>query len=430
MAEGDLIHVVGAGLAGLAAALSLCRRGRRVALYEAAPQAGGRCRSYYDSALSCRIDNGNHLLLSGNRAALSYVDWIAAEKTFDGPGEPVFAFADKASGERWSLSLGRGALPWWTLSRRRRVPGSRAREYLAPLSLRCAGPQARVADILAAKGALYRRLWEPLAVAALNTSAAEGSARLFWRVLEETLLRGGRACRPLLPREGLSESLVDPAVLSLEKAGCTIRFGARLRSLLFSEGRVSALLFEKARIALGEGEYVVLALPAAGAERLVPGLEAPLRFAPIVNAHFRVRAPEAAPPFIGLIGATAQWVFRKKEVVSVTVSAADDLLDEESESLKERLWRDAAFAYGLAALPLPAGRILKERRATFLASPEELERRPGAATEWQNLVLAGDYTDTGLPATIEGAIRSGFAAARLLDAGAGTGRQRTADETS
>jgi hydroxysqualene dehydroxylase len=413
VAEGGLVHIVGAGLAGLAAALSLAANGRRVALYEASPQAGGRCRSYFDGELSCRIDNGNHLLLSGNTAALSYIEGIDAEGTFEGPGEPSFPFVDAATGERWSLCPNRGPLPWWIFSRSRRVPQSRAIDYFGALALRRADPAATVAATLG-KSLLYRRLWEPLAVAALNTPPSLGSARLFGQVLEETLFKGGRACRPLVPRQGLSESFVTPALVRLESAGCAIRFGARLRTLRFTGTRVSGLAFEGTEVALAGGDGVVLAVPATAAARLVPGLTVPLRHAPIVNAHFRAEAPARAPRFLCVVGGAAQWVFRKEGILSVTVSAAESLVEESTHALRERLWRDVVLAYRLPAVPLPAARIVKERRATFLCSPEELRRRPGVATPWDNLALAGDYTDTGLPATIEGAIRSGFAAAACI----------------
>jgi hypothetical protein len=160
----------------------------------------------------------------------------------------------------------------------------------------------------------------------------------------------------------------------------------------------------------------VLAVPAAVAARLVPGLIVPDRYEPIVNAHFRCAVGDAAPFFIGIVGGTAEWVFRKRGILSVTVSAAGRLIDTPAEELAATLWRDAAAAYGLPADPAPAGRIIKERRATFRASPEQLRRRPGPALPWANLLLAGDYTDTDWPATIEGAIRSGsIAARRLLD---------------
>jgi uncharacterized protein with NAD-binding domain and iron-sulfur cluster len=120
------------------------------------------------------------------------------------------------------------------------------------------------------------------------------------------------------------------------------------------------------------------------------------------------------PLFTGLIGGTAEWVFRKHGIVSVTVSAADRLVDIASEELAAILWRDVAAAFGLPVEPMPPARIVKERRATFRATPAQLRRRPVTATRWNNLRLAGDYVDTGLPATIEGAIRSGLVAAGLI----------------
>ncbi len=408
------IHVIGAGLAGLAAAVALAKAGRPVTLYESGQHAGGRCRSYFDAELGVRLDNGNHLLLSGNRSALSYLEQIGALDTFDKPGEAAIPFVDLASGERWTLRPNAGAVPWWVCCRGRRVPGSRARDYLAALRLGSAGEGDTIAGRLDPASPLFRRLWQPVAVAALNTSAEAGSARLFGRILRETLGRGGAACRPLVPREGLSESFVDPALAMLRAGGAEIRFGARLRAIGFADGRVVGLDFDDGPVSLGRQDEVVLAAPAAVAARLVPGLVVPNDHAPIVNAHFRIDPPPGMPLFAGLIGGTAEWVFRKPGVVSVTVSAADAIADLPAEELRDMLWRDVAAAFGFPAEPVPAARIVKERRATFRATPAQLRRRPPTGTRWANLVLAGDYVDTGLPATIEGAIRSGLVAAEAI----------------
>ena len=215
-----------------------------------------------------------------------------------------------------------------------------------------------------------------------------------------------------MPREGLSETFVDPALATLRAHGAEIRFGARLRALNFGPDRVSGLMFEAGTIEFGGDDRVILAVPAAIAARLVPGLIVPDAFSPIVNAHFRCAAPPGSPLFVGVIGGAAEWIFRKREVLSVTVSAADRIVDRPAECAARGAVARCRLAYRLPALPVPPARIVKERRATFLASPEQLRRRPAAATSWQNLLLAGDYTDTGLPATIEGAIASGFAAAQ------------------
>ena len=115
------VHVVGAGLAGLAASVALADQGHAVTLYDAGPQAGGRCRSYHDPSLEMRIDNGNHLVLSGNRAALGYLDMVGARDRLTGPGKAHFPFVDLATGERWTLRANDGPIPWWILQPTRRV---------------------------------------------------------------------------------------------------------------------------------------------------------------------------------------------------------------------------------------------------------------------------------------------------------------------
>ena len=405
-------HVVGAGLAGLAAAVELAAAGRQVSLYEAGLHAGGRCRSYFDTELGCRIDNGNHLLLAGNDAALRYLDRSGGLDTLQGPQEAVFPFIDATTGQRWVLRPNRGVFPWWILSKKRRVPETRAADYLAAVALRRADPAATVADILDREHPLFRRLWEPLAIAALNTGAEGASARLFWRILADTLGRGGAACRPLVPNDGLSETFVDPALARLRAQGAEIRLLLPIPKSPVKRDHVSELVFDTGSIGLDEGDSLILAVPPLVAARLVPALVVPDAYSPIVNAHFRCTGPSGSPLFVGVIGGAAEWVFRKREVLSVTVSAAKGFVDLPAEDLRQLLWSDAAMAFRLPRDPVPPARIVKERRATFLASPEQLRRRPGPQTSWKNLLLAGDYVDMGLPATIEGAIRSGFAAAR------------------
>ncbi|HEV3175960.1 MAG TPA: hydroxysqualene dehydroxylase HpnE [Stellaceae bacterium] len=407
------VHVVGAGLAGLAAALRLAQARRTVVLHEASRQAGGRCRSYLDATLGCRIDNGNHLLIAGNTAAMAYLDAIGARDTLVGPGEPAYPFLDVETGERWTLRPNAGRIPWWVWSSRRRVPRTTPRDYLRALRLRHARAEATVAATLAGDK-LFRRLWQPLAVAALNTEAEAGQARLLSRVLRETFGRGGAACRPLVPREGLSESLIDPALARLSMLGAAVRFGSRLRAIEQAVSRVTALDFDDGRVELGAEDAVVLAVTAPVAARVLAGLVVPDEFRAILNAHYRIAAPSGAPFFIGLVGGTAEWVFRKREVLSVTVSAADRFMDMPAEELAQLLWRDVARAYAMPDAPLPPWQVVKERRATFAATRAQLARRPKTRTDAENLMLAGDWTDTGLPATIEGAIRSGFAAAAAL----------------
>ncbi|MDE8349161.1 MAG: hydroxysqualene dehydroxylase HpnE [Acidocella sp.] len=388
------VTVIGAGVAGLAAACTLVERGAQVVLHEAAPAAGGRCRSYFDPALNCRIDNGNHLLLSGNHAVMAFLNRIGAADTLAGPEDPVFAFVDVKTKIHWKLRLNRGRLPWWVFAPNRRVPGTKAVDYLALLKLRRAGVDDLVAPMLAGAGTLYRNLLEPLAIAALNTPPDVASAAPLRAVVAETIERGGAASIPRFPRVGLSESFIDPALAWLAARGAEVRLGSR----------VSAVV---------AGEKTILAVPPWVAVELLPGLVVPCEHQAILNLHFKCQIDPGETGFWGLVGGVAEWAFAKGEILSVTVSAANKYAQMDNATLAALVWADLRAAFGLAEA-MPSHRVVREKRATFAATPAQLKLRPGTRTADNNIMLAGDWTDTGLPATIEGAIRSGNAAAMAM----------------
>ncbi len=406
------VHVVGAGLAGLAASIRLAQRGIRVVLHEASGQAGGRCRSYHDPALDMMIDNGNHLLLSGNHATLAYLDAIGAQDRLAGPVQAEFAFIDLAGGERWTLRINASRLPWWICDATRRVPGTSAREYLsfARLLGGCGGKT--ICQCTRCEGPLYERLARPLWLAALNTEPKEASAALAGVIVRETLAAGGKACRPLIARDGLGYAFIEPALGFLAEHGVSVEFGRRLRALRFVADRVARLDFGADGVSLTHDDRVVLAVPALAAAGLVPDLQTPSEFRAIVNAHFRLEPPARIAPITGVLNGTIEWLFAFPDRLSITISAADRLLDVARETLAAKIWDEVAT---IAELPgsLPPWQIVRERRATFAATPGENAKRPNSKTAWSNLFLAGDWTRTGLPATIEGAIRSGNRAADL-----------------
>jgi hydroxysqualene dehydroxylase len=405
-------HIVGAGLAGLSAAVTLAKRGVQVELSEAAAQAGGRCRSYFDPQLDLTIDNGNHLVLSGNGGIMAYLDAIGARDRLAGPERAEFDWTDVRTGERWKLRPNEGPLPWWVFAPKRRVPGTKVGDYLGLAGLTRPQPGKRVDQVIRAEGALWDRLMDPFLLAALNTEARSGSADLAGAVVRETLAKGGAAYRPRIAEPTLAAAFVDPALTTLASAGANVRLGRRLRRLALDGDRVSALVFADGEVAVGADEQVVLAVPPWVAAELVPDLTVPTEHRAIVNGHFRVSPPRNAEAMIGVIGGTVEWIFAFPERISVTVSGADRLVDMDREALARLLWKDVAVVHGLPDT-LPPWQVVKEKRATFAATPEQDARRPGARTRWSNLILAGDWTATGLPATIEGAVRSGRHAADL-----------------
>jgi len=408
------VHVIGAGLAGLSAAVRLAQAGETVVVHEAAGQAGGRCRSYRDPALDMEIDNGNHLLLSANHAALGFLRAIGAADGLIGPPHADFPFVDLGSGARWTLRINDGRIPWWIFDAKRRVPGTTARDYLALARMLWPPRDAAIGDLVACRGPLYDRLLGPLLLAALNTAPPEGAAVLAAAVLRETVAAGGQACRPLVARDGLGPTFIAPALDYLARRGVTVGFGRRLRTLALDGDRVTALEFGDEPIRLAADDRVVLAVPPVVAAALLPGLTAPTEFRAIVNAHFKIAPPPATPVIVGVIGGTVEWIFAFPDRLSVTISGADRLVDTPREELARLIWTEVATVSRMGNTDtLPPWQIVRERRATFAALPSEERKRPGAATAWRNLWLAGDWTATGLPATIEGAIRSGDRAAAL-----------------
>ncbi|MCX7383252.1 MAG: hydroxysqualene dehydroxylase HpnE [Alphaproteobacteria bacterium] len=413
------VHIIGAGLAGLSAAVALAGQGRAVTLYEAGPAAGGRCRSYFDRELGCRIDNGNHLVLSGNRAAMGFLDTIGARHLLGGPGRAILPFLDVTTGERWTVEPDPGPIPWWVFRRNARVPGTKLTEYGQLLRLRAAGAETTVSQSLDPRSALYRRLLAPLAIAALNTPPDAALARLLASVVRETLMQGGRASIPLYPRVGLSETFIDPAIAWLTARGATLHTGRRVSALHLVGGGIAGFDTTEGRVTLGAGDAVVLAVPPWVARDLLPWLGTPDSFEAIVNLHYRVDVAPAGEVgeagFLGLIGGIAEWIFIKPGIVSITISAANRLVDRGADDLATAIWPEVCAALGLDG-PMPPVRVVKERRATFAATAAQARLRPASRTPIGNLALAGDWTDTGLPATIEGAIRSGRAAAEALAA--------------
>ncbi len=395
----NTIHIIGAGVAGLSAATYLATHStHRIRLYEAAGLAGGRCRSFHDALLGYEIDNGNHLIVGANRHTFDYLARIESTSSMISP-DGGMAFCDVKNGARWRIKP-----PFY-------LPRLSLTEYL-PLIKCLLLPQGKktISKSFSIRSRLSRRYIHPVAIAMLNTPVEKASSAMFSHVLWHIIKAGKRGAKPYVPKHSLQASFINPALEMLKAQGHEIYYHDRLKAMSADHLYASELHFTRMNISLQSGDQIILATPASVSKELLPKLQVPDEYHSIINGHYKIEHDFAVGDIIGVVGGCAEWIFIKEGIISTTISAADHLLNMDTETLAKTMWSDIQTALKLDA-PMPAHRIIIEKRATFSASFAQLASRPSKRTHYDNVWLAGDYTQTHLPATIEGAILSGVKAA-------------------
>jgi squalene-associated FAD-dependent desaturase len=430
------VVVAGAGCAGLAAAAALAAAGRRVAVLEARPVLGGRTFATRDQATGDWIDNGQHVLLGCYHDTLAFARRVGAERLLGVQGTLRVPMVDSAGvaselrspGLPSPLHLVAGVLGWSALSWRERLSVlSLGRALASP-----APPDGQtVRQWLAAHGQAPRLcdlLWEPLAVAALNQSIDTAAASTFVEVVRRMLGPGPDDSALVLPVRSLTHTFVEPAVAFVERHGGRVHAGATAR-VAFDGGRAVGVEVRGERI---EARAVIAAVPwhglaglcgeaAPGALHEVIANASAMRSSPIVTANLWFDRPVLTQPFVGLPGRAFQWAFDRAQLtagestsISMVCSGAGDTVQRSNDEI-------VATALGELRLALPEaaaatfrrGTAVRERRATFSLAPGE-PARPSTHTAVPGLWLAGDWIDTGLPATIESAVVSGHRAAAAV----------------
>lgn len=410
------VHVIGAGLAGLSAAVELQRRGRRLVLHDAHAHAGGRCRSWFDGTLNTTLDSGLHTVFAGQPATQRYLRAIGAADQLAGPALAEFPVMDIASQQRWTLRFGNGRWPSWLFDAASRAPGTTPLDYLALAPLALARTGRSLAQTMRCDGVLWDRWLRPHFLGVLNIEPRHASAELARAALCGTFAAGGPGCRPRVARRGLGSAFVEPALRMLQYGGAQIRLNSRLDAFEFGAhgNAVDAVSIGGERIDLVPGDAVVLAVPPEVAQPLVPELAAPDTFSAVVTAYFAVEASAGHPLQTTVVNGVVDAVRSGDGQLAATIRDAGRWLDMPRDTLARRIWEDVARVTGANPETIPAWQLVVEPRAGFAAVPSQEMKRPAVRTRWTNLVLAGDWIATGLPATIEGAIRSGQLAADVL----------------
>ena len=436
------VIVIGGGFAGLSCAVALAGRGARVTVLEARRTLGGRAGSFVDEATGEVIDNGQHLFMACYHETRRFLETLGTGRHVRYQKRLMVDYIRR--GFRARLKCPPLPAPWHLLSGILTMKGLRHADRLslmraAPALKRLAASPEQVAalegisvtawlDHLEQTENLRRWLWHPLAIATLNQSPESAPASLLAAVLVAGFMSHAADSGLGVATVGLGDLYTGASRGYLEERGGIVRAGVPVIGLEVAGGRVTAALTRDGEHL--EADAFVSALPPAALSRLgIPGLASePLdTFAssPILSVNLWFDRPVSAIAdfdFAGLVDARVQWLFNKERILNgrathlaAVISAAGDLMTLGNEELTALVEEDVR-----AALPAAAGAkvtrsmVVRERAATFAATVATEPLRPGHLTPYANFLLAGDWTERGMPATIETAVRTGHRCAELL----------------
>jgi hydroxysqualene dehydroxylase len=437
--------VIGAGFAGLSAAVRLTRGGARVLVLEARSRLGGRATAFQDRETGELVDNGQHILLGCYHDTFAFLDEIGATGNVRLQPQLAVTMIDR-TGRRSRLAcpalpppfhLLAGVLDWDGLSWRDRLsvlgmatPLKNARSELHGSTVKAASPGETVENWLIRNGQtprLRELLWDPLAVAALNQPTNQAAAPPFARVLAEMFGSDPRAAAIALPTKPLHLMYAEPAREYIERRGGAVHTGTPAKVIIDGNAvagvRVEGQERLSDRVISSVPWFALGALfdeaPAALAD--VIARASAMESSPIVTVNLWFDRPVLDEPFIGLPGRAMQWVFDKRLVLggdvshlSLVSSGAAAIVAQTNDQLIAQAHTEIVEAIPDArAARLVSATVVREPRATFSLAPGQ-PARPSAETAVRGFVLAGDWIDTGLPATIESAVRSGHRAADAL----------------
>ncbi len=434
------VSIFGAGFAGITAAIELTRQGHKVDLYEAKAYFGGRAHSFQEAKTKQTIDNGQHIFMGCYHSCLRLFDMLGVREKLHSPKTLELAFNSPAHGFT-HLTASRLPYPFHLIQG---LVGFKELSLVDKLSIGISGIPLRLsirpspdstakqwlATWLQTKGAI-RALWEPLCIAALNEPISTADAGLFYEVVRRALIGPAKDSVIYTSKVGLSDLLMPEVSHFLKACGGSIHSNSTLKSFTFEKDRVTSATFSNDQAI--QSDIFISALPWNALAALLPAghpLQAQcsqIHGAPIISIHIWIDKPLIKDPIVGLLDSPLHWIFDRTAhiqpppspgvcVYALVISGAYDFVKTNSKEITELALRELRIHFpDQSDFKLLHSVAYKSLDATFATIPEINKHRPDTQTPWKNLLLAGDWTNTRLPATLEGAAWSGFKAAEMLN---------------
>lgn len=415
--------VIGGGFAGLTAAAYLSNSGFQVELFEASPKLGGRAYSFYDNESGSIIDNGQHIMMGCYKETLKFFKLIDAENNLVFQKRLRVNFLKenfnliplKTFPLPYPINLILGLLNYKAISISDRLVFLKFFLKLPFISSNSLNDLS-VYDWLIKENQnknIRKAFWEILTVGALNTNIKKASASTFALILKEIFLKGNKSATIILPKYGLSETYCNSAVDFIQKRNGKINLLEAVENLQINEKRITEIVTSKRKIT--DFDFVISAVPFYAAKKMIPQLNFPDGFEPkyfsILSVHIWLKENKMEEDFYGLINSPIHWIFNHHDHLTLVISDANELTEKSKEEIFELISNQLKIFVGINKEEIRNYKIIKEKRATFIPSKEILFNRPDSRTEITNLFLAGDWIKTGLPSTIESAVKSGRIAA-------------------
>jgi squalene-associated FAD-dependent desaturase len=418
--------VIGCGLAGLTSAAYLTQNGFNVEVLEASPKPGGRAYSFIDNETGAIIDNGQHIIMGCYKETLKFFKLIGAEENL------IYQDRIKVNFIRENFNLiplQASSLPYPVnlLSALLNYKAFAIADRLLLLKFFLKLPfisQKSIKDLSVYDWLIKEKqnenirkaFWKILVAGALNTNIKKASAVTFAIILKEIFLRGNKAATIILPKLGLSGTYCENASKFIEERNGKIYFLERVIELKTSDGRITEIDTTKRKIT--GFDFVISAVPLYALRKILRGMEPEnqpeLNYSSILSIHIWLKKNKLTGDFYGLINSPVHWIFNHHDHLTLVISDADGLVDKSKEEIFEICACELEKYIKVGKDQISSYKIMKERRATFVPSNSILNSRPQQTTNLNNFFLAGDWVDTGLPSTIESAVKSGRVAAELI----------------